>query len=344
MKNNRASLKISVAVATYNNADFLVEQLNSIVNQTLPPDEIIIGDDASTDNTVEILKDFAEHSPVETKIFFNPVNIGFIRNFNSIIDRCEGDVIFLSDGDDKWMARKIEKMVEVFQTAPDVGLVFSNAEYADFNLELLGQTIANKDLSDEDKLKIEEGKIFEILVKRNIIAGAFSAFKSEYRKYFSPLPYNLSIYHDAWISLVISSMAKVGYIKQPLSIYRQHSAQVTEVFRTEAKKNLNQEAMCEKAILFYNEKINTLNYLSEILRKIFEENAEIKQLRQSLEVIENQIVNYQNAGEHFMIRKNIHSHDLNGFLKISKEFWSGKYHKFSNGTLSFFKDLQLLIK
>src|SRR5688572_30528777 len=121
-------MKISVAMCTYNGADFLSDQLESIIAQSRPPDEIVVCDDGSTDETQTLLKQFAAASPVHVTLHFNEKNLGSVKNFEKAINLCTGDVIALSDQDDVWYADKLQLIENVFRAAPKAGLVFSDAE------------------------------------------------------------------------------------------------------------------------------------------------------------------------------------------------------------------------
>jgi len=91
---------ISVALCTYNGELYLREQLESILKQTFPPDEIIICDDGSTDTTIKILEEFRRKSFIPVKVYYNKENLGVSKNFEKAISLCSGDIIFLSDQDD----------------------------------------------------------------------------------------------------------------------------------------------------------------------------------------------------------------------------------------------------
>ena len=107
-------MKTSVALCTYNGQSFLSEQLNSILNQTHPVDEIIICDDCSTDQTIEIIKYFKDKFPNLIQLFENENSLGTIKNFEKAISLTKGDLIFLSDQDDIWFSSKVNEMVTFF--------------------------------------------------------------------------------------------------------------------------------------------------------------------------------------------------------------------------------------
>src|SRR5215211_1230053 len=130
-------MKISIAMCTYNGAGFLTAQLESITAQSRRPDEIVICDDGSTDQTKTLLENFAQASPVPVSLKFNQQNLGSIKNFEQAIRLCSGDIIVLSDQDDVWKKDKLEKIEQAFHSNPTAGLVFSDAEIVDEDLEPL---------------------------------------------------------------------------------------------------------------------------------------------------------------------------------------------------------------
>jgi len=102
--------KISIAMAVYNGDRFIGEQLESFVRQTRLPDELVVSDNASTDRTVEIVRDFARRAPFKVRLVINDRNLGAAKNFERAITECTGDVIFLSDCDDVWYLNKVSVM------------------------------------------------------------------------------------------------------------------------------------------------------------------------------------------------------------------------------------------
>ena len=102
---------VSVVMCTYNGAQYIREQLDSIVGQTYPIHELIIQDDGSTDETVAIIKEYQAKYPF-IKSYINEHNLGFNLNFKSAIMKATGDYVAISDQDDVWFPEKIEKQVK----------------------------------------------------------------------------------------------------------------------------------------------------------------------------------------------------------------------------------------
>src|SRR5574344_2136916 len=98
---------ISLALPTYNGEKYLREQLDSIFNQTMVPEEIVVVDDRSTDSTIQILEEYKQKYGL--KYYINEQNLGYNKNFEKAITLCQGDYIALCDQDDVWLPEKIEK-------------------------------------------------------------------------------------------------------------------------------------------------------------------------------------------------------------------------------------------
>jgi glycosyltransferase involved in cell wall biosynthesis len=120
-------MKISVALATYNGEKFIIEQLQSLLEQTLAADEVIVKDDCSTDHTVLLVNEFIEknHLTEKWKCSVNGTNKGFAENFKGAIDETTGDLIFCCDQDDIWLPDHIEKMAAVMEKDGNIGLLCS---------------------------------------------------------------------------------------------------------------------------------------------------------------------------------------------------------------------------
>jgi glycosyltransferase involved in cell wall biosynthesis len=217
-------LKLSIALCTYNGEKYILEQLRSISNQTRLPDELIICDDNSKDDTVKIIGQFARQAPFPVKLIVNAANLGSTKNFEKAIGHCEGDIIFLSDQDDIWHSNKLETIESVFNRSPSVGLVFSDGILIDSN----GNPV-NKNLLDTigysrfRRYQVSRGEYSKVLLKRNIVTGATMAFRSSYKKYILPVPKH--VVHDTWIALIMANFSDLRLLDYPLIKYRIHATQ-----------------------------------------------------------------------------------------------------------------------
>lgn len=120
-------IKVSVIMTTYNGEAFVSEQLESICSQTMTPDEILIFDDRSSDDTVVTMNRIIErYSEIPIKLIVNQQNLGWQKNFYYGINQCNGEYIFIADQDDIWEPKKIERMIQVMEERPDIQLLASN--------------------------------------------------------------------------------------------------------------------------------------------------------------------------------------------------------------------------
>ena len=111
---------VSVIIPAYNSASTIIRALQSVATQTLAPQEIIVVDDASTDNTREIAANFASTSSIPLRLITQPTNSGPSAARNAGWDTATGDYIAFLDADDQWHPRKIELQYPVMQSQPEV--------------------------------------------------------------------------------------------------------------------------------------------------------------------------------------------------------------------------------
>ena len=219
-------LTVSVAMGVFNGERFVEEQLRSIAEQTHQPDEVIIWDDHSTDLTTSKIAAWIQENEkqFQWQLHRQPVNVGIVENFTSAIAGCRGDVIILSDQDDRWLSTRIERTINQFQENHQVGLVLCNAALTDDGLRPLGETLWDvlRFLNGQREQFVSQ-HCFDLLLRRFLVTGAVTAFRRQHVADILPMsPYLL---HDAWIGLIIASVAQVGLIDESLVGYRQHGGQ-----------------------------------------------------------------------------------------------------------------------
>jgi glycosyltransferase involved in cell wall biosynthesis len=327
-------------MCTYNGASYLQEQLDSFLWQTRLPDEIVVCDDCSQDETVEILKKFAAKSPFPVHIHVNKTNVGLTGNFDNAISRCTGDIIFLSDQDDVWLPERLEKFEAAFQKDADVGLVFCDAYLVNEKLESLN--CRNWELVGfNGKLQemFVEGSSFPILLYHNVISGFSMAFRSEYKNLISPIPDNLNLLvYDHWIGILLSSVSKLGLVTEPLVKYRQHSKQQIGARASSfdySSKSLFQPYSFKNFFQRFEVQY-PLNHILERLEAIQEHILAMPDGREIYKTVLTDIAPHiAHLRSRTKIQKGLHGH----FLVIMKELLARRYHRYSNGLGSAVKDL-----
>jgi len=240
-------MKISIAMATYNGAAFLREQLDSIIAQSRLPDELIVCDDQSTDDTVQILRDYAGRSPFPIRVEINEKRLGSTKNFEKAIGLCSGDIIALSDQDDVWMRHKLETIEQRFGRDSDLGLVFSDGFLIDeFGTRLSGNMWSRWHFNGQlQKMLHSHSGANDLLLSRHFMTGATMAFRSSWRDLILPIPDKIDTFiHDRWIALTIAAVARVGLINEKLISYRLHPQQQMGVGRRSAFQEFLIPAHC----------------------------------------------------------------------------------------------------
>ncbi|OQX19022.1 MAG: hypothetical protein BWK76_05900 [Desulfobulbaceae bacterium A2] len=217
--------KLSVCMATYNGARYLSQQLDSIAAQSRRPDELVVSDDCSIDDTPVIVRNFSRRAPFPVRLYTNEKNLGISANFQQAVQQADGDILLLCDQDDVWRAEKIRRVEEHFAQDPDSALVFHDTNVVDEHLRSLGYTFWDRvGFCARDRQRVVEGFGFDVLLAHSFVAGATLAFRARFRSLVLPLP-EIWLY-DAWIVLTIASVAKAQIIPAQLADYRQHPMQV----------------------------------------------------------------------------------------------------------------------
>ncbi|MCE5267988.1 MAG: glycosyltransferase family 2 protein [Planctomycetaceae bacterium] len=217
-------MKISVALATYNGAEFIAEQLQSLASQQRLPDELVVCDDASSDDTAAIVRRFAGECPFDVRLEVNSRNLGVAGNFARAVSLCRGDVIALADQDDIWLPHKLARLEQSLADSPQLGYVFSDAELIDAEGGTLPRRLWESiGFNAQLQRRLNAGRAAELLVKRNLVTGAAMAFRAEYRDLL--LPVGGHWLHDGWFALLLAAVAPCRALPEPLMKYRQHTGQ-----------------------------------------------------------------------------------------------------------------------
>ena len=220
---------ISVAIATYNGEKYIREQLDSILNQTVVPDEIVISDDGSTDQTIKILQEIANSHQSKIHLYSDNPRHGFAYNFGYAVSHCSGDILFLCDQDDIWAPEKVERISEVYCNFPDALCVFHNAASIDsegnpcnilFNSYV--QSLADQH-SYGEVVKVPGDPNCEIAASAPLINGMIMSVSKELLKTafpFPPIPYQ----HDGWLWFCSEALDGCYYLNEILTSRRLHSS------------------------------------------------------------------------------------------------------------------------
>lgn len=273
-----SKINVSVAIATYNGERYLREQLDSIYNQTIKPIEVIVCDDGSKDNTIEILEEY--------KLKFNLVyyknesNLGFYRNFEKAISKCTGDYIALADQDDIWMPKKIERLLKEIG---NYSLICSDAQLINEKNEVIHDSYFK-----HQNLHPYYNNPFLNLIVNNYVTGCTLIFKKDLLKVAIPMP-NIR-YHDQWLGIVASQNGGLKFLNEKLICYRQHGSNDTgsHEFIALIAKLKQVKTLIRNRANFRNKNVIVINEILEVL------NSKLNISESEKEILKNLTVYYKN--------------------------------------------------
>lgn len=199
-------MNASICMTTYNGARFVKAQLDSILSQLGENDEIIISDDQSKDNTIEIIKAFQDP---RIKLIENKNRSGLVKNFEAALQQCNGEIIFLCDQDDIWEREKLATMKHYLQ---NYDLVVADCSIIDEK----GQEMVSSFFQFKGSRK---GIINNLL--SNSYMGCCMAFHKRILERAFPFPKKIKA-HDQWLGLIADKYYTVFFLNQRLVQYRRH--------------------------------------------------------------------------------------------------------------------------
>jgi len=231
----------SVCMATFNGGKFIEEQVASILNQLNADDELIISDDSSTDNTVEIIQNINDS---RIKLFKGNHFRDPIKNFQNALQNASGNYIFLSDQDDVWIENKYTEMLLMLK---EFDLVVSDSVIVDENLKVLHPSFFKYFGSGTGLIKN---------MIKSCYYGSCMAFSNNVLMKALPFPDTKEIGHDLWIGLIAEMTGKVCFYNKQLLLYRRHSNTFTPVNVGKSSRTMPQMirgrmVMISEVIKFY---------------------------------------------------------------------------------------------
>lgn len=264
-------MKISVAMITYASekygVKFLIDQLDSIKNQTRKVDEVLIADDCSPDRTVEIVQKYIVDNKLENwHVYCNEHNLGFTKNSLNAIMNTTGDIVFLSDQDDIWVDTKVEEVIKVYEQEPDAMLVSTRFTYIDGENNPIPDPFkemnCGKDTGDYDELGIEW------FLGTSFVPGCALSVRGTMRdviKKVGTIDLNKSLGNDWFLHMCAMCSGKEYRLNRPLFLRRFHTS------------NLSMQGFHSKKKVKYNKEVRK-TYLEETIKahKYFYENEVFK--------------------------------------------------------------------
>lgn len=233
---------VSIAIATYNGAKYIGEQLDSIIHQTYSNIEIVIVDDCSKDDTVAIIEQYQQEFPF-IRLYINEKNSGVTKTFEAAIQKCSGEFIAISDQDDIWELNKIEILVN------EIGehdAVYSNSLLVDAS----GQSL-NKSFTTIMNMKTYYSGAPFLL--SNSVPGHTILMKQKFVENILPFPPKMLF--DLWIGFCAAGNNGIKFVDKTLVKYRQHE---TNTIGTRDSKNKKKKESIQAQFEFKLNELKTL--------------------------------------------------------------------------------------
>lgn len=285
-------MKTSVAIIAYNSSEYIKNQIDSILEQTHKVDEIVIYEDASTDNTKEILEAYKNKYPNLFFINYNSKNIGIYKNIERTIKFCTGDIIILADHDDYWYSNKVETILKWFNSNPKMNGVFTNGSIMNSE-EILNNNYCLWDVMGFPYKTIKNNTNLKLYINtvENAVTGATLAFRNNLPFLNHPFPSIKNLVHDRWIAMNLAENNSLGILDEKIIRYRIHSKQAIGGKTKEVEKyiRLNKDILSD--IPNIDSSINNFKDLRYILNKI-EINLKIQNEIHKLSYVNLESINY----------------------------------------------------
>ena len=204
--------RLSACMAAYNGGKFVDAQLESILSQLKPEDEVVIIDDGSTDDTLERI---ARIGDARVRLRRHEKNAGVVATFEDALRSATGDILFLCDDDDVWAPTKVRRFLDVFESRPEVGIVQSRVRMIDENDRPMPDSRINRN-----------GRFlpgFWRNLYKNHYQGSAMAIRASLLGRVLPFPARKGFLHDAWIGTRNDLLGgRTAFIDEDLLFYRRH--------------------------------------------------------------------------------------------------------------------------
>lgn len=225
--------RISVVLSSFNGSQYIGEQIDSILKQLEDNDELVISDDGSQDNTIELIQSKKDS---RIKLISNN-HQGFNKSFETAINNCQNDYIFIADQDDIWLDGKVNIVMDTFKNNPNKDCILHDSIVVDENLNVLHDSFFG--------IRNPSDKFYKNLIK-NSFTGCCMAIKKEWL--LKILPFKEGIFYDMWIGLLSCKYHKALIIHQPLIKWRRHSGTVTNLKRNKLTSIIKNRLFVAKEI------------------------------------------------------------------------------------------------
>lgn len=322
-------MKISIALCTFNGEKYLRDQLDSLFNQTLKPFEIVISDDLSTDDTLNILNEYKDKdSSIRVRILDNQFKRGVFSNFPYVISKCEGDIIFTCDQDDYWLPTKLEKHMKLHDSNLNTVLVYSNADVVLNTIDHFLYPLWDRSVIEDNENG--QASFKSLVIKGRSIAGCCMSFKKTFVSKLYPFPSN--IYHDDWIATNACLIGKIQGINESLIKYRQHGNNAVGIIRG-------------SKISFYKSLITNVPFYVRSDKYIYNRHINIYNAMCNSTLTYDLVYKYNLHSnlEFYKVRSQYSEVSIIESIKCLTQCLLKNQYKYHNGIFTYFKDIYNLV-
>ena len=210
--------RISVVIPSYNHAPYIHEAIDSVLGQTRPPDEVIVVDDGSTDESVELLHEYGDRIRLEVQ-----ENRGTYATLNRAFAMATGDWIAIQNSDDVWRQEKLEHHLSLAESQPEIGFLHTGFEVIDSD----GRPVVPKPSSVPDWHGPPIADMLPTLIhEMPVIISSAMVSRSAWERH-GPFDPRFLGAGDWDFCLRLSQEFPFGFVDQPLTLHRKHAANAT---------------------------------------------------------------------------------------------------------------------
>jgi len=251
---------VTIGIPNYNYGHYILETLNSVAAQTYQNIELIIVDDVSSDNSVDIIENWIQNYKGKIKISFikNQINLGLTKVCNVILRSAKGKYFQPLDADDKILPEKIEKQIAVLKNSVNTAMVYSNSQVINDSGEIINPDYCSR--IKYDKNSMPSGWIFNDLLIFNFISLPSVLVNSEYAREIGGFDETIQV-QDYYMWLRLSEKYEIRYVEGPYAQYRIHDTSMSNVSSTNC---VSEESVMKIKYQYYKK---TTPELKEIIAK-----------------------------------------------------------------------------
>lgn len=323
----------SVVLACRDGARFLEEQLASIRDQTQVPDELVVCDDGSTDDSRRVLADFARTSGLRTILLHFETSRGVKSAFRAAIEHAAGEIVFFCDQDDVWEPFKVERYTEAARREPELVLVASDSRVIEEGGRELCETIWGRLRVRPREVRLANaGQGFRVLLRHPFLPGHGMAVRRDALERMLPFPSEWN--YDSWVQVLAAAIGPIKLLEESLCRHRLHSRQSVGV----ARESLSRKARAggesgHDSLLAQRDSMRILR------RKIEEMAAEREAHEVALVMLVDERIRLLEARAELRVAGR-----AGGARILVRELLAGRYHRVGRGWLAVARDLVALAR